>query len=84
MEFLPQFTLSLNSAFWFTLAFWIGNLIILKSFPKHYKDRVLKMPKFEPGAQKWIGMFNFFLFQSLLIAALFFPSKQVLLRSLSD
>ncbi len=73
MDFLPHFTISINNAFWFSLLFWISNLIILKIYPSHYKDRVLKMPKFNGGSQKIIGAFNFFLFQGLIIVVLFMP-----------
>jgi protein-S-isoprenylcysteine O-methyltransferase Ste14 len=73
MEFFPQLTISLSNAFWFSLLFWISNLIILKIYPSHYKDRVLKMPQFEKGFQKIISTFNFFLFQGLIIIVLFMP-----------
>jgi protein-S-isoprenylcysteine O-methyltransferase Ste14 len=75
MEFFPQFTISLSNAFWFSLLFWISNLIILKIYPSHYKDRVLKMPRFEKGFQQIISVFNFFLFQGLIIVVLFMPLK---------
>lgn len=75
MDFLPQFTISLSNAFWFSLLFWISNLIILKIYPPHYKERVLKMPRLKKGIQKTIGVFNFFLFQGLVIVVLFIPLK---------
>lgn len=75
MDFLPEFTISLNNAFWFSLLFWISNLIILKIFPTHYKDRVLKIPKLKGTYQRIISTFNFFLFQGLLIVVLFMPLK---------
>jgi protein-S-isoprenylcysteine O-methyltransferase Ste14 len=75
MEFLPHFSLSIHNAFWFSLLFWMSNLIVLKIFPNHYKERVLKMPKFQDGFQKIIGIFNFFLFQGLVIMVVFMPLK---------
>jgi protein-S-isoprenylcysteine O-methyltransferase Ste14 len=73
MNFLPQFSISLHNAFWFTLLFWISNLIILKIFPAHYKNRVLKRAPFNGHFQKIISTFNFILYQSLLIMVLFMP-----------
>jgi len=73
MDLLPQFTISIDNAFWFSLIFWISNLIILKVFPSHYKDRVLKMPQMNGTIQQIVGTFNFFLFQSLLIVVVFMP-----------
>ena len=73
MDFLPQFSISISNAFWFTVLFWISNLIVLKIYPTHYKDRVLKMPKFNGVRQRIISVFNFFLFQGLLIVVLFMP-----------
>lgn len=73
MDFLPQFSISIYNAFWFTVLFWISNLIFLKVYPKHYKDRVLKMPKFKGTRQRIVSVFNFFLFQGLLIVVLFMP-----------
>ncbi len=73
MDILPQFSISINNAFWFSLLFWISNLIILKIYPTHYKDRVLKMPKLNGTIQRVISTFNFFLFQGLLIVVLFMP-----------
>lgn len=73
MNFLPQFSISIYNAFWFSLLFWISNLIVLKIYPTHYKDRVLKMPKFKGVAKKIISALNFFLFQGLLIVVLFMP-----------
>lgn len=75
MDFLPQFTISIHNAFWFSFLFWISNLIILKIYPSHYKDRVLKRPDFNEGFQKFVGTFNFFLFQGLIIVVLFMPLK---------
>lgn len=73
MDFLPQFTISIYNAFWFSLLFWMSNLIILKVYPSHYKDRVLKIPKLNSGFQKVFSLFNFFLFQGLIIVVLFIP-----------
>jgi len=73
MDFLPQFSISIHNAFWFSLLFWISNLIVLTIFPTHYKNRVLTRPKFSVNSQKLIGTFNFFLFQALLIVVLFMP-----------
>lgn len=73
MDFLPQFEPSITNAFWFSLLFIATNLIILKVYPSHYKKRVLKMPKFEKRLQKLLGMFNFILFQGLIILVIFTP-----------
>ena len=73
MDFFPHLTISINNAFWFSLLYWISNLIVLKIYPSHYKDRVLKMPRFNGGFQEIIGTFNFFLFQGLIIIVLFIP-----------
>lgn len=73
MDFLPHFTIAIHNAFWFSFLFWIGNLVVLKIYPAHYKERVLKMPKFNRGYQKFIGTFNFFLFQGSVFVVLFMP-----------
>lgn len=73
MNFLPHFSITIVNAFWFSLLFWISNLIILKIYPSHYKNRVLKMPTFQKGFQKIIGTFNFFLFQGLVAVVIFMP-----------
>ncbi len=73
MNILPQFSLGINNAFWFSLIFWITNLIILKIFPTHYKKRVLKMPELNGIGQKIIAGFNFFLFQGLIVIVIFLP-----------
>jgi len=73
MSFIPHFSITIGNAFWFSLLFGISNLIILKIYPSHYKDRVLKMPRFEKGFQKIISTFNFFLFQGLIIVVLLMP-----------
>ena len=73
MDFLPQFSISITNAFWFSMLFWISNLIILRIYPTHYKDRVLKMPKLKGIFQRVMSTFNFFIFQGLLIVVVFMP-----------
>jgi len=75
MNFLPQFAISIHNALWFSLLFWISNLIVLKIYPKHYKERVLKVPKLNGTYQRIVSTFNFFLFQGMLIAVLFMQLK---------
>jgi protein-S-isoprenylcysteine O-methyltransferase Ste14 len=73
MNLLPQLSIGWENAFWFSLLFWISNLIILKMYPDHYKDRVLKFPKLSGKSQEIIGRFNFILFQGLVFIVLFIP-----------
>lgn len=73
MNLLPQFDLSISNAFWFSILFVATNMIILKTYPPHYKKRVLDMPKFDSKIQQAMGLFNFVLFQGLIITVVFMP-----------
>lgn len=73
MSFFPHFSINIANAFWFSLLFWISNLIVLWIYPSHYKTRVLKMPTFQKRFQKIVGTFNFCLFQGLIIMVIFMP-----------
>ena len=73
MNFIPQFSIDISNAFWFSRLFWMSNLIILKLYPEHYKKRVLKIPRLNGGLQKVVSIFNFILFQGLIILVLFMP-----------
>jgi len=75
MQFLPQFNIGLNNAFWFSLLFIITNLIVLKIYPRHYKKRVLTMPKFDNLFHRIVGTLNFLLFQGLILLAVFIPIR---------
>ena len=75
MNFLPEFSLSINNAFWFSILFIATNLIILKIYPYHYKKRVLTMPKFDNLFHKIVGLVNFILFQGLILLVVFIPIK---------
>jgi len=75
MDLLPQFSISLSNAFWFSLLFWVSNLLILKIYPPHYKKRVLQMPKLNGALQTMVSTFNFVLFQGLLLVVLFMPLR---------
>lgn len=75
MNLIPEFAISWMNGFWFSLLFIITNLIIIKVFPKHYKKRVLAMPKFDNPLTQAIGIFNFILFQGLIIISIFIPVK---------
>lgn len=79
MNFLPQFDLSLTNAFWFSILFITTNMIILKTYPSHYKKRVLDIPKFDNKFHQIIGVFNFFLFQGLTIIVVFIPMSFIAL-----
>ncbi len=75
MNFLPEFNFSLSNAFWISILFIATNIIVIKRYPKHYKERVLSMPKFHGRVQQITGTLNFFLFQGL-IAVTFFIKLQ--------
>lgn len=75
MNLIPEFTISWMNAFWFSLLFIITNFVMIKVFPEHYKKRVLTIPKFDNLLTQVIGIFNFFLFQGLIIMSIFIPIK---------
>ena len=73
MNLLPQFELSISNASWFSILFIATNIIVLETYPSHYKKRVLDMPKFDNVIHQIIGLFNYILFQGLIIAVVFMP-----------
>ena len=73
MNFLPQFELSLTNAFWFSIAFIVTNIVMLKIHPSHFKKRVLSMPKFDNKFHQFVGMLNFLIFQGLIVLIFFMP-----------
>lgn len=73
MEFIAHLTLDWTNAIWFSLLFNATNMFVLKIYPAHYKNRVLKMPRFRNKTDQFIGMVNFFLFQGLVGLVIFLP-----------
>lgn len=75
MKFIPEFSISVANAFWFSILFILTNIIVLKLYPSHYKKRVLVMPKFKDKQQQRISTLNFFLFQGLVGLVMFLPIR---------
>jgi protein-S-isoprenylcysteine O-methyltransferase Ste14 len=73
MNFIPEFSININNAFYFSICFWLTNILIIKIYPSHYKERVFKVPQTDGIVQKITCTTNFLIFQSLCFITLFMP-----------
>lgn len=73
MEFLPNLSLTFLNGFWGSLLFIVTNLVMIKIYPSHFKQRLLSMPKFQSTIRKVSGAINFLLFQGLIVFVFFIP-----------
>ncbi len=69
MQLLPQYTLQLQNAGWFSLIYGLLSITILISLSKARRKRILTFPKFTNKSEKIFTGLALFIFGRGLIAA---------------
>ena len=74
MQLLPQFTLQLHTAGWFSLIYGLISITIMISLPKARRKRILAFPEFKNISEKiFTGMTLFIFGRGLIVYSAFIP-----------